>query len=81
MKGFSSNRVGKNVFRDRRKEFRIGITKNLLENLGPYFADASVKQVNCVCGCQRRFIHQIKTFSWGQHLIRHWDGINLFNKH
>ena len=45
MKGFS-NRVGKNVLRDRRMEFRIGITKNLLENLGPYFADASVKQVN-----------------------------------
>ena len=44
-----SNRAGKpgkNVFRDRRMEFRIGITKKLLENLGPNFNEESVKQVN-----------------------------------
>ena len=44
-----SNRVGKpgkNVHRDRRMEFRIGITKKLIENLGPNFSDTSVKQVN-----------------------------------
>ena len=27
-------------------EFRIGITKKLIENLGPNFSDLSVKQVN-----------------------------------
>ena len=37
---------GKNVFRDRRMEFRIGMTKKLIENLGPNFCDSSVKQVN-----------------------------------
>ena len=45
----SENRVGKpgkNVFRDRRMEFRIGITKKLIENLGPNFNEQSVKQVN-----------------------------------
>ena len=44
-----SNRVGKpgkNVFRDRRMEFRIGVTKKLIENLGPNFNEQSVKQVN-----------------------------------
>ena len=44
-----SNRVGrpaKNVFRDRRMEFRIGVTKKLIENLGPNFSDDTVKQVN-----------------------------------
>ena len=44
-----SNRAGKpvkNMFRDRRMEFRIGITKKLIENLGPNFNDSSVNQVN-----------------------------------
>ena len=44
-----SNRVGqpgKNIFRDRRMEFRIGITKKLIENLGPNFSDTTVQQVN-----------------------------------
>ena len=44
-----SNRAGKpgkNVFRDRRMEFRIGITKKLIENLGPNFNNLTVKQVN-----------------------------------
>ena len=44
-----SNRVGqpgKNIFRDRRMEFRIGITKKLIENLGPNFCDKTVQQVN-----------------------------------
>ena len=55
-----SNRVGKpgkNVFRDRRMEFRIGITKKLIENLGPNFSDSSVKQVNhCVDVKENLFI-------------------------
>ena len=41
-----SGGAGKNVFRDRRMEFRIGMTKKLIENLGPNFSDESVKQVN-----------------------------------
>ena len=41
-----SGRAGKNVFRDRRMEFRIGMTKKLIENLGPNFSDESVKHVN-----------------------------------
>ena len=41
-----AGKPGKNVFRDRRMEFRIGITKKLIENLGPNFSDESVKQVN-----------------------------------
>ena len=34
------------MFRDRRMEFRIGITKKLIENLGPNFNNMTVKQVN-----------------------------------
>ena len=41
-----SGKPGKNVFRDRRMEFRIGIIKKLIGNLGPNFSDESVKQVN-----------------------------------
>ena len=56
-----SNRVGKpgkNVFRDRRMEFRIGITKKLIENLGPNFSDQSVMQVNhCVDIKEKLYIH------------------------
>ena len=41
-----AGRPGKNVFRDRRMEFRIGVIKKLIENLGPNFNESTVKQVN-----------------------------------
>ena len=41
-----SGKPGRNVFRDRRMEFRIGMIKKLIGNLGPNFSAESVKQVN-----------------------------------
>jgi hypothetical protein len=41
-----TGRPGENVHRDRRMEYRIGIAKKLIGNLGPNFSQESVQQVN-----------------------------------
>ena len=41
-----TGRPGENVPRDRRMEYRIGITKKLIGNLGPNFSQESVQHVN-----------------------------------
>ena len=43
-----SGKVGENIFKDRRVEFRIGILKKLLRNLGPNINTESIKKVNSV---------------------------------
>ena len=70
-----AGRSGKNVHRDRRMEFRIGITKKLIENLGPNFSDLSVKQVNQTVDVkeelyiQTRLSHGVRIRS-GRHVPR-----------
>ena len=56
-------------------EFRIGITKKLIENLGPNFSDLSVKQVNQTVDVkeelyiQTRLSHGVRIRS-GRHVPR-----------
>ena len=53
-------RVGGNIFKDRRVEFRIRVVKRLISNLGPHKNTKNIQKVNAVTDIKERLFHHAR---------------------